>query len=315
MRFRELWAGGPVTGAIGLGCMGMSFAYTTFSDGDDPTLVIRRALDLGVGMLDTADVYGPYTNEEVVGRAIAGRRDDVVLATKGGNVLPRGGGVAYRDGSPQHLRAAVDASLARLGVDHVDLYYLHRVDEKVPVEESVGALAEMVRAGKVRALGLCEVDVPTLERAQRVHPISAVQSEASLWTRDHLTDVLPWCEAHDIAFLPYAPLGRGYLTGRYRDARFAADDARARMPRFQPDALKANAVLVDVIENVARRHDATAGQVALAWLLAQSERIVPIPGTRRVSRLAENAAAADLRLTGDDLAELAGLPAPVGARY
>jgi len=222
--------------------MGMSFAYTTGrDDGDDPNAVIRRCLDLGVTFLDTSDIYGPFINEEVVGKAIAGRRDEFVLATKGGNVMLGSDDAsttrAGRDGSPEHLRKAIDASLRRLGVDHVDLYYLHTVDPKVPIEDSVGAMAEMVRAGKTRAIGLSKVDVATLDRAQAVHPISAVQSELSLWTREQLTEVVPWCERHNVAFVPFSPLGRGFLTGRYRSASFDQDDIRAQMPRFQADAI------------------------------------------------------------------------------
>jgi aryl-alcohol dehydrogenase-like predicted oxidoreductase len=295
--------------------MGMSSAYTTGAAGDAPEQVIRRALDLGVTFVDTADVYGPFTNEEVVGRAIAGRRDEVVLATKGGNVVPRPGAIARHDGRPEHLRRAMDDSLRRLGVDHVDLYYLHRVDRNVPVEDSVGAMADMVRAGKARAIGLCEADTATLDRAQSVHPISAVQSELSLWSRDHLPEVVRWCEQYEIAFVPFAPLGRGFLTGRYRSADFEPDDVRTRLPRFQPDALRANLAIVDRVQQLADRRGATTGQLALAWALAQSERIVPIPGTRKVSRLEENAAAADIDLTSGELAELDALPTATGSRY
>jgi aryl-alcohol dehydrogenase-like predicted oxidoreductase len=323
MRTRKLWSDGPEVGAIGLGCMGATWAYTTDGEGDDPNVLFGRALDLGVTFFDTADMYGPFTNEEMVGRAIAGRRDEVVLATKGGNVVGEADPDAdaaqrfgiYQDGRPEHLREAIDASLRRLGVDHVDLYYLHRVDPGVPVEDSVGAMAEMVAAGKVRALGLSEVDVPTLERAQAVHPIKAVQSELSLWTRDHLAEVLPWCVRNDAAFVPFSPLGRGFLTGRYDAARFRSDDFRSQLPRFQADALTANVAIVDRVRAVAERLGATPGQVALAWTLAQGEHVVPIPGTRRVSRLEENAAAAAVELSASDLAELDALPAPVGTRY
>lgn len=323
MRTRKLWSDGPDVGAIGLGCMGMTWAYGEDERSDDPGAVIGRALDLGVTFLDTADMYGPFTNEEVVGRAIAGRRDEVVLATKGGNVVgaPDPGADAsqrfgiFQDGTPEHLREATDASLRRLGVDHVDLYYLHRVDRNVPIEDSVGAMAEMVAAGKVRALGLSEVDVPTLERAQAVHPIKAVQSELSLWTRDYLAEVLPWCARNDAAFVPFAPLGRGFLTGRYDASQPDPGDFRAQLPRFQQDALTANMAIVDRVRAVAERLGATPGQVALAWTLAQGEHVVPIPGTRRVSRLDENAAAAAVELSASDLADLDALPAPVGTRY
>ncbi|YCK38015.1 aldo/keto reductase [Actinomadura sp. ATCC 39365] len=316
---RRLWPGGPEVGAVGLGCMGMTWAYGDSPDAEDPRTVIGRALDLGVNFLDTADVYGPFTNEETVGRAIAGRREEVVLATKGGNVArtTENGAPALPvpDGRPEHLRAAVDASLRRLGVDHVDLYYLHRPDPEVPVEESVGALAEMVAAGKALAVGVSEFSLEQLDRAQAVHPIKAVQSELSLWTRDHLSTSLEWCARHDAAFVAYSPLGRGFLTGRFREAGFSPDDYRSRNPRFQEENLKANLVIVDAVERIAARHQATAAQVALAWTLAQGERVVPIPGSRRRSRVEENAAAAHLRLTPEDLADLDALPAPAGSRY
>ncbi|MFI7691316.1 aldo/keto reductase [Nonomuraea sp. NPDC049655] len=316
---RRLWPGGAEVGAVGLGCMGMTWAYGDSPDAEDPRTVIGRALDLGVNFLDTADVYGPFTNEETVGRAIAGRREEVVLATKGGNVArtTENGAPALPvpDGRPEHLRAAVDASLRRLGVDHVDLYYLHRPDPEVPVEESVGALAEMVAAGKALAVGVSEFSLEQLDRAQAVHPIKAVQSELSLWTRDHLSTSLEWCARHDAAFVAYSPLGRGFLTGRFREAGFSPDDYRSRNPRFQEENLKANLVIVNAVERIAARHQATAAQVALAWTLAQGEHVVPIPGSRRRSRVEENAAAARLRLTPEDLADLDALPAPAGSRY
>jgi aryl-alcohol dehydrogenase-like predicted oxidoreductase len=299
--------------------MGMSWAYGAVADAEAPGAVIGRALDLGVNLVDTADAYGPHTNEEIVGGAIRGRRDEVVLATKGGNVARRDAdGTPIRpvpDGRPEYLRGAVDASLRRLGVDHVDLYYLHRPDPEVPIEDSIGALADMVAAGKVLAIGVSELTVEQLDRAQAVHPIAAVQSELSLWTRDHVGTALPWCARHGAAFVAYAPLGRGFLTGRFREAAFPSDDYRSWMPRFRAENLEANLALVEAVEAIAARHDATAAQVALAWTLAQGEHVVPIPGTRRRSRLDENAAAAALRLTVDDLAELDTLPAPAGGRY
>lgn len=316
---RRLWQDGPEVGAIGLGCMGMTWAYGTDAASDDPSQVIGRALDLGVNFVDTADVYGPNTNEEVVGKAIAGRRGEVVLATKGGNVVRRteDGGPArpVQDGRPEHLRDAIDGSLRRLGVDHVDLYYLHRPDPQVPVEDSIGAMAEMVAAGKALALGVSEFSVEQLDRAQAVHPIKAVQSELSLWTREHLATSLDWCVRNGAAFVPFSPLGRGFLTGSFRESAFGTDDFRARLPRFQAENLQANLAIVNRVEAIAARLDATAAQVALAWTLAQGQHVVPIPGTRRRSRLEENAAAADLRLTADDLAELDALPAPAGTRY
>jgi aryl-alcohol dehydrogenase-like predicted oxidoreductase len=315
---RSLGAGGPRVGAIGLGCMGMSWAYGPAERDDEASVaVIHRALELGVTLIDTSDVYGPFHNEELVGRALAGRRDEAVLATKGGLVADLSGerpSVA-RNGRPEHLRQAIDASLQRLGVDHVDLYQLHRVDPDVPVEESWGVLAEAVAAGKARAIGMSEATVEELERAQSVHPVASLQSELSLWTRDALDDVLPWCAEHGAAFIPFAPLGRGFLTGALTGASFDARDFRAGNPRFADEARAANQAIVDGVQAVAARHDAAPGQVALAWVLAQGEHVVPIPGTKRLAYLEENAAAAELQLTGEDLAELDALPAPVGARY
>jgi aryl-alcohol dehydrogenase-like predicted oxidoreductase len=293
--------------------MGLSWAYGS-TDQATADAVIGRALDLAATLIDTADMYGPFTNEEMVGRAIRGRRDEVVLATKCGNVVHDRFDIR-RDGRPEHIREACEASLRRLGVDHIDLYYLHRVDPEVPVEESMGAFAELQDAGKIRHIGLSEVDVPTLERAMAVRPITALQSELSLWTREPLRDVLPWCEAHGVAFVPFSPLGRGFLTGRVRSAEFSADDFRSRNPRFQREALEANLALADRVTAIAERLGATGGQVALAWTLAQGEHVVPIPGTKRVEYLEENCAAADLDLAPDVLAELDELPEPVGGRY
>jgi len=317
MQRRRLGPDGTEVGAIGLGCMGMSAAYSSAERDDaESVAVIHRAVELGVTLIDTADVYGPFTNEELVGRALHGRRDQVVLATKCGLVMddpatfpPR------RDGRPEHVREACDASLRRLGTDVVDLYQLHRVDERVPVEETWGAMAGLVQAGKVRAIGMSEVGVDELERAQAIHPVASVQSELSLWTRDPLAEVLPWCAAHRAAFIPFSPLGRGFLTGRITAASFASDDFRAHNPRFASEALQANLALVDRIRTVAGRFGATPAQVALAWVLAQGEQVVPIPGTKKLAYLEENAAAADLQLGQADLAELDALPAPVGARY
>jgi aryl-alcohol dehydrogenase-like predicted oxidoreductase len=296
--------------------MGMSWAYGSATQ-DEATAVIQRALDLGVTLLDTADAYGPFTNEILVGNAIQGRRAEVVLATKCGLVVEDAATYRLRrNGRPEHITAACDASLQRLRVDYIDLYQLHRVDPEVPVEESVGAMAELVAAGKVRAIGLSEVDVPTLERAMAVHPIATVQSELSLWTREPLSDVLPWCTAHNVAFLPFAPLGRGFLTGRYATAdAFADGDFRTRLPRFQTEAMAANQAIVATVQEVATRVGATAAQVALAWVLAQGDQVVPIPGTKRVSYLEENAAAADVPLTPEVLALLDALPTAIGTRY
>jgi aryl-alcohol dehydrogenase-like predicted oxidoreductase len=304
-------------GAIGLGCMGMTWAYNT-QDRDDArsAAVVHRAIELGVTLIDTADVYGPFTNEEVVGRSLAGRRDDVVLATKVGLVVED---VAtfklVRDGRPEHVRAGIDASLARLGTDHVDLYQLHRVDEHVAVEETWGAMAEVVAAGKARAIGMSEVTVEQLEAAHAVHPVASVQSELSVWTRDRLDDVLPWCRAHGVAFIPFAPLGRGYLTGTITADSFDDRDFRARNPRFTREALAANLAIVERVRAVAERLGATPAQVALAWVLAQGDDVVPIPGTTKVERVEENAAAAAVVLGAEDLEELDAAPPAVGARY
>jgi aryl-alcohol dehydrogenase-like predicted oxidoreductase len=311
---RTLGTSGPVVGAVGLGCMGMSWAYGADQRDDDVSVqVVHRALELGVTLIDTADVYGPFTNEELVGRALRGRRDEAVLATKVGLVAGEGG--MTRDGSPEHVRAGIDASLQRLGVDVVDLWQLHRVDEDVPVEETWGTMAEAVQAGKVRFLGMSEVGVAELEKAHAIHPVTTVQSELSLWTRDPLAEVLPWCTAHGVGFLPFSPLGRGFLTGTVTAGTFGSDDFRARNPRFTDAAMTANAALVERVKDVAVRRGATPAQVALAWVLAQGESVVPIPGTKKLRYLEDNAGAADVRLSEQDLGDLDALPAPVGARY
>ncbi|WP_028062916.1 aldo/keto reductase [Solirubrobacter soli] len=308
---------GRETGRIGLGCMGMTWAYGAAErDEAESIATIHRAIELAVTLLDTADMYGPYTNEELVGRAIAGRRDEVVLATKCGLVVEdEAEYVLRKDGRPEHVRSAIEGSLRRLQTDFVDLYQLHRVDPEVPLEETWGAMAELVAAGKVGAIGLSEVSVDELERAHAIHPVASVQSEGSLWTRDAFASVVPWCAEHGAAFLPFAPLGRGFLTGQLASQKFPPGDFRKNNPRFQPDAMDANLALVEVVRAVAARHDATPAQVALAWLLAQGDHVIPIPGTKRRTRLEENAAAATLTLTAEDLAELDALPAPVGDRY
>jgi aryl-alcohol dehydrogenase-like predicted oxidoreductase len=278
--------------------------------------VIRRALSLGVTFLDTADVYGPFVNEALLGRALVGRRDEAVVATKVGLVVGPEGGYPLRNAAhPDRIRAEVDGSLQRLGIDTIDLYYLHRVDPEVPLEDSWGALSEIVAAGKARALGLSEVTPEQLERAHAIHPVSAVQSELSLWWRARLDDVLPWCRAKGAALVPYAPLGRGFLTGAIRDATFPHDDFRSRLPRFTSTQIDANQALVDVVRTVGDRHAATPAQVALAWLLALDPCVIPIPGTKRIAYLEENAGAADLALTAEDLAELEAMPAPTAPRY
>ena len=311
---RTLGSDGPRVGAIGLGCMGMSYAYGAAERDDAQSReVLRRALDLGVTLIDTADVYGPFTNEELVGSGLGDRRDEAFLATKCGLLLDSDG--MRQNGRPEHVRAAIDASLQRLGTDRVDLWQLHRVDPEVPVEETWGAMAEQVAAGKALAIGMSEVKVAELEAAHAIHPVATVQSELSLWTRGPLKEVLPWCAANGAGFLPYSPLGRGFLTGTVSEGSFDSSDFRARNPRFTPEAMAANAAIVDRIRLVAERREATPAQVALAWVLAQGEHVVPIPGTKKVAYLEQNAAAADVTLTDEDLAELDALPAPVGARY
>jgi aryl-alcohol dehydrogenase-like predicted oxidoreductase len=296
--------------------MGLSWAYGN-REGTDADAVINRAIDLGSTLIDTADVYGPFHNETLVGHAIKGRRDEVVLATKCGLVLddPQERTIK-RDGRPEHIREAIDGSLRRLEVDHVDLYYLHRPDPEVPIEESVGALAEIVSQGKATHIGLSEVTVDELQRAQAIHPIAAVQSELSLWTRDAVDNgVLRFCADHGIAFVPFSPLGRGFLTGRLDRESLEDDDARRRWPRFQQEAFAANQRIVDAVTEVAARHAVAPGQIALAWVLAQGAFVVPIPGTKRIPYLEENVAAADVLLSSADLDVLDGLPAAVGARY
>ena len=314
---RSLGAGGPLVGAIGFGAMGMSWAYTDpVPDTDRYLRVLRHAIELGATLIDTADLYGPHTNEQLVGRALRGRRDEVVLATKGGLVADDPAAWAIRrDGRPEHLRAALDASLRRLGVGHVDLYYLHRVDETVQLAEQWGTLADLVAAGKTRRIGLSEVTVDQLNLAHAQYPVASVQSELSLWTREH-APVLAWCAEHGAAFTAYAPLGRGYLTGSLTPATsFPNTDFRASNPRFTPDARRANEQLLAAVRSVAARHGATPAQIALAWVLAQGQHVIPIPGTKRLERVEENLAAGALQLTADDLADLDALPEPAGNRY
>lgn len=305
---RALGTSGLEVGAVGLGCMSFSGVYGGF-DGYDPAEVVHRALDLGATMLDTADVYGPHTSEEVVGQAIAGRRDEVVLATKFGLVpgWPGAGPGLGVDGSPEHARASIDGSLQRLGVDHVDLWYLHRPDTKVPIEESVGAMAEAVAAGKVRHLGLSEASAETLRRACAVHPIAALQSEWSIWSRDVEPDIVPTCRELGVGIVAYSPLGRGFLTGAFAGTDdLAEQDLRRHHPRFS-DGIDEVRQAVAVVREVASAHGATPGQVALAWVLARGGDVVPIPGTKRVAYLEENLAAAELELTDEDLARLDGV--------
>ena len=304
---------------LGLGCMGMSEFYGA-PDEQSGLDTIHRALDLGVTFLDTADMYGPFVNEQLVGKATAGRRDEVQLATKFGNErLPDGTRVGI-NGHPDYVRRACDASLARLGVDHIDLYYQHRVDKTVPIEETVGAMKELVEAGKVRFLGLSEASAATIRRAHAVHPITALQTEYSLFTRDLEREILPVLRELGIGLVPYSPLGRGILTGAITPGALGADDSRstAYFPRLNGEALEANLTLVDKVRELAAHKGATPGQLALAWVLAQGEDVVPIPGTKRVVYLEENVGAAALVLTEQDLADLeAAVPpeAVVGARY
>lgn len=308
--------------------MGMTHGYDRENPTDETQCikVIRQAIDSGVTLIDTADVYGPFTNEDLVGRALTdGYRERAVLATKVGLVIPddpTGLGKSttapgiYNQARPEHVRRAIDDSLRRLRTDYVDLYQLHRVDPLVPLEETWGAMAEAVQAGKVRFLGLSEVSVEQIKQADLIHPVSTVQSEMSLWTRDVMDAVLPYCEASGMALLPFAPLGRGFFAGRFtsRD-ELPSDDVRRRLPRFQQSAIEANLDLARRVKSVADRIGAAPGQVALAWVVAQGKRVVPIPGTKTPRYLAENARAAEVVLAPDDLAELDALPTAVGERY
>jgi aryl-alcohol dehydrogenase-like predicted oxidoreductase len=306
---------GPVTvPAIGLGCMGMSAFYGP-TDEREALATIDRALELGCNLLDTAEMYGPFTNEELVGRAIQGRRDRFVVATKFGVRLVPGKGVEV-DGSPENVRRSVEGSLKRLGTDYIDLYCLLRVDRHTPIEETIGAMAELEEQGKVRAIGLSEASAATIRRAQAVHPLAVLETEYSLWTRDVEREILPTCRELGIGFLAYSPLGRGFLTGRIKSPDdFAPDDFRAHNPRFQGENFKANMRIAEEVRLIAGEKGCTPGQIALAWVLAQGEDIVPIPGTKRRGYLEENLAAAGLALTEADLARIDALPEPVGDRY
>lgn len=302
-------------GRIGLGAMGMSVAYAgAGSDDAESIRTVHRAIDLGVTLIDTAEVYGPYVNEELLARALQGRRDRVVLATKFGLISHTG-----RDGldsSPASIRVAVDGSLQRLATDHIDLYYQHRLDRQTPIEETVGALAELVAAGKIRHIGLSEVGVDTIRRAHAVHPITAVQSEYSLWTRDQEDEILPALRELGIGFVAYSPLGRGFLTGAIRSTRELPDtDYRKTNPRFLDDNFQHNLRCADEVRDISADVGATPAQVALAWLLAKGPDIVPIPGTKRVTRLEENVGADAVELTADQLARLDGLTPPVGGHH
>jgi aryl-alcohol dehydrogenase-like predicted oxidoreductase len=318
MEHRTLGRPGLRVSALGLGCMGMSEFYTGRDDAES-IATVHRALDLGIDFLDTADIYGPFTNERLVGKAIRARRHQVVLATKFGNQRGEDGSFLGVNGRPEYVRKSCDGSLQRLGIDHIDLYYQHRVDRTVPIEETVGAMADLVREGKVRYLGLSEAAPGTIRRANEEHPISALQTEYSLWTRDPEDEILPLCRELGIGFVPYSPLGRGFLTGRFRTFEdLPEDDYRRNSPRFQRENFQKNLDLVERVEEIARRKQCTPAQLALAWLLAQGKDLVPIPGTKQRRYLEENVGALKLELTSadlDEIEEVAPKGAAVGERY
>jgi aryl-alcohol dehydrogenase-like predicted oxidoreductase len=320
MQQRKLGPTGPLVSALGLGCMGMSDFYSTAHNEQEAIATLHRALELGVTLLDTADMYGPHTNEQLIGKAIKGKRQQVFLATKFGIVRdpanPAARGVSSR---PEYIRRSVEGSLKRLGVEVIDLYYQHRVDPEVPIEEVVGTMADLISEGKIRYIGLSEASVATLERAHKVHPITALQTEYSLWTRDAEQGVLAACERLGIGFVPYSPLGRGFLTGAIqRPEDLDADDFRRSNPRFQGENFARNLALVEKVTELAKQKGVAPSQLALAWVLAQGEHIVPIPGTKRRRYLEENIAAAELTLSAAELAAIEAvfpLQAAAGARY
>lgn len=321
MHTRQLGKNGPHVSAIGLGCMGMTDFYTPGTDTTEATATLHRALELGVNFLDTADMYGPHTNEQLIGKAIVGKRDQVFLASKFGIVRdPANPVVRGVNGRPDYIRNAIDGTLQRLGVDTLDLYYQHRIDPDVAIEETVGAMADLVKQGKVRYLGLSEASAVTLERAHKVHPISALQSEYSLWSRDQQDNsCLATCQRLGIAFVPYSPLGRGFLTGALKSPDdFGADDYRRFSPRFQGENFAKNLLLVEQVKALAADKGVTAGQLALAWVLAQGDYIIPIPGTKRRTYLQENVEAVSISLSAQELAALDAIfpaDATAGLRY
>jgi aryl-alcohol dehydrogenase-like predicted oxidoreductase len=317
METRKLGKNGPEVSALGFGCMGLNFAYGPALDKPSAIFLIRTAFELGVTLFDTAEAYGPFTNEEIVGEALAPIRDQVVIATKFG--FKNGDSTAGMDSRPEHIREVAAASLKRLRTDHIDLFYQHRVDPNVPMEDVAGTVRDLIRQGKVKHFGLSEAGVQSIRRAHAVHPVAALQSEYSLWWREPEAEVLPTCEELGIGFVPFSPLGKGFLTGKIdANTAFAKDDFRNIVPRFSPEARKANQALVELLGSIASSKRATPAQIALAWLLARKPWIVPIPGTTKLHRLKENVGAAAIELTADDLHEIEGAMARIkvqGDRY